>query len=106
MIFDEDIYKAVVAYKAKGVLPKKSSDQKVLKETLDAYRRLGFGLPKNTRTKVQKLFKDLQTTTQTFDRNINEWSGSILVSKEELDGTPIPYQESLEQKDGKYILLL
>lgn len=104
MIFDEDIYKAVVAYKANGILPKKSSDQKVLKETLDAYRRLGFGLPKNTRTKVQKLFKDLQTTTQTFDRNINEWSGSILVSKEELDGTPIPYQESLEHKDGKYIV--
>lgn len=102
MIYDEDIYKAVVEYKTNGVLPKKDSDKKILKETLDAYRRLGFGLPKNTRAKVQKLFKDLQTTTQMFDRNINEWRGSILASKEELDGTPLSYQESLEKKGDKY----
>jgi thimet oligopeptidase len=104
MVYDEDIYRAVAEYKAKGSLPKKDSDKKVLKETLDAYRRLGFELPKDKRAQVQKLFKDLQTTTQMFDRNINEWRGSILVSKEELAGTPTPYQESLERKDGKYVV--
>lgn len=104
MVYDEDIYKAVVEYKAIGVLPKKEPDKKILKETLDAYRRLGFELPRNARAKVQKLFKDMQTTSQAFDRNINEWRGSILVSKEELDGTPLSYQESLEKKDGKYIV--
>ena len=104
MIYDEDIYKAVVEYRSQGVILKKESDKKILKETLDAYRRLGFELPKDKRAKVQKLFKDLQTTTQMFDRNINEWRGSILVSKEELDGTPLSYQESLEVKDGKYVV--
>lgn len=104
MVYDEDIYRAVVEYKTTGALPKKESDKKILRETVDAYRRLGFELPKIKRAKVQKLFKDLQTTTQMFDRNINEWRGSILVSKEELEGTPLSYQESLEIKDRKYVV--
>lgn len=104
MAFDEDIYNAILEYVKFGKAPQKESHKKILKETLDAYRRLGFGLPKVKRTKVQKLFKVLHAASQDFERNINEWQGSILVSKEELNGTPLSYQESLEQKDGRYIV--
>ncbi len=104
MVYDEALYKAVIEYAGKKEKLTKESDKKLLKETLDAYRRLGFGLPTKKRSLVQKLFKDLQKTTQEFDRNINEWRGSILVSKEELSGTPLSYQESLEVRDGKYIV--
>ncbi len=104
MVFDEGIYNAILEYVHFGKAPQKESHKKLLKETLDAYRRLGFGLPKVKRTKVQKLFKTLHAASQDFERNINEWQGSISVSKEELAGTPLSYQESLAQKDGKYIV--
>lgn len=104
MAFDEDIYNAILEYVQFGKAPQKESHKKLLKETLDAYRRLGFGLPKAKRTQVQKLFKVLHAASQDFERNINEWQGSILVSKEELFGTPLSYQESLEQKGGKYVV--
>ena len=104
MVYDESIYKAIIEYKNNGALPKKESDKKLFRETIDAYRRLGFTLPKVKRTQVQKLFKQLQATAQMFERNINEWRGSILVSKEELDGTPVSYQESLERKGEKYVV--
>jgi len=104
MVFDEGIYKAIVEYIEHNPEPKKASHKKIIEDTLDAYKRLGFALPKAKRAKVQKLFKELQATSQQFDRNINEWHGSILVSKEELLGTPLPYQESLERKDGLYVV--
>lgn len=104
MAFDEEVYKAIIEYTKFGDTPQQESHKKLLQETLKAYKRLGFDLPKAKRSKVQKLFKELQAVSQKFNRNINEWRGSILVSKEELKGTPISYQESLEQKGGKYVV--
>lgn len=104
MIYDESVYQVIAEYRKSKQKEPRLSDEKLLKETLDAYRRLGFALPKVRQQKIQALFKELQAVSQKFSTNINDWRGSIFVSKEELDGTPLPYQESLERKGLDYIV--
>lgn len=100
--FDEDIYKAIVTYANKKEPLLDPSDAKLLADTLDGYRRLGFGLTKQKRDRVQKLFKTLNNTAQTFGRAINDWRGSITVTKQDLAGTPESYQASLENNGDMY----
>lgn len=104
MTYDESLYTVIANYRKYNVKETNPSHEKLLKETLDAYRRLGFELPKTKRLKVQKLFKDLQAVSQKFSTNINEWRGSILVSEKELEGTPLPYQKSLQKKGLQYVV--
>lgn len=105
--YDEDIYRAVKEYAAKG---KKltDADKKLLKDMLLGCKRMGFDLPKEKRDILQRNIKKLNTLSTTFSHNINEYKDHIFVTREELDGLPERYIQGLgkDKKTGKYKVTL
>ncbi len=104
--YDEDLYRAVQEYsKKKEKL--EGSDKKLFDETLRAYRRMGFALPKAKRDDLKKLLKELGKLEIDFSKNINDYNDHILVKPNEIDGLPERYLQHLARDaKGNYIVTL
>lgn len=97
----EDLYKALKDYAAKKE-PLKGEDARLLDKTLLDFRRAGLELPVKTRDEVRVLRKRLAELESGFGKNINESKDFVLLSKEQLDGTPENFAAKLERVGDKY----
>ncbi|MDQ3018424.1 MAG: Zn-dependent oligopeptidase [bacterium] len=103
--YDEGMYRAIKELEARK--PKlQGADKKLFKDTLLAYKRLGFELPKAKRDLVQKNSQALAKVSSDFRKNINDYEDHLLVTKEDLAGLPESYIEGLSKEKGKYKITL
>ncbi len=104
--YDEDLYHAVLTCARKNE-PLEGPDKKLLEDTLRAYRRMGFSLSMEDREELKDIVKQISKLSIEFSKNINDWQGYILVTREELLGLPESYISALEKDNtGKYKITL
>ncbi len=63
-------------------------DAKLLKETLRDYRRAGLHLPKEQRSEVERLRKELARLITDFQSNVNKAKLAVKFTRAELEGVP------------------
>ncbi len=104
--YREDVYQAIRAFAATS--PKLTGeDAKLLAETLRDYRRAGMELPPDKRKEVQGWRKQLSELGNEFETNLFASKGSVIFSKEELDGVPADLLATPGMKtvDNRYQIL-
>ena len=95
--FREDLYDAIREYSERPDAATLSGEEaRVLDHTLRDYRRIGFGLPKEQRERVQALMSRLVELGTEFRRAIDEWDDGILATREELAGMPDRWIDGLK----------
>jgi len=107
--YREDVFKAVKAfadaYEA-GTGPRlEGEDRKLYRDVMRDYRRAGLTLDKATRDQVEALQKQIARLSTEFDRNISEARAPLVFSREDLEGVPEAFLESVKGKDGTYTVL-
>lgn len=96
----EDIYKLVQAALQKGEKLDPES-QRLLEKDHKSYIRSGLGLPAGlTRDRFKDIKKRLSQLGIIFNKNLNEESGGIWLTLEELDGVPSDVVSGLEKGEG------
>lgn len=95
--YDEAIYKAVKAVEAKGLVLT-GPDEKLFRDMLRHYRRMGFELPPETRELLKAHFKRLGELSTKFEMNVNKARDFVLVTREELEGLSELYINRLERE--------
>ncbi len=108
--YDEGIYKAVKEYYSYNYKKEKknldSEDDKLIKDMMLGFKRLGFDLPNSDREKLKKIDKKCSELANEYDARINENADYILCSKDELDGIPEQIINSFAMESGKYKVTL
>lgn len=79
-------------------------EKHIFDDMLRGFKKAGFGLADDQRARVIVLKKELNDLDTQFSKNINEDNRTIVVTKEELAGVPDTFVQTLEQKDGNYVL--
>lgn len=104
LIHDRGIWDAAQAWVATGELQRLTGpDRKLADDTLRDLRRVGFALPEDRFQELRQKRTALQKLESEFERAINEWDDGIEVKREELDGLPERYIQSLKRTpDGRY----
>ena len=100
--FREDLYAAIKAFADRGE-SLGPDEQRLLDFELRDYRRNGFELPEAERARVRELSDELVSLGVEFQKNVSEWEDGIVVSRDELEGLPGPFVDSLqtEEVDGE-----
>ena len=97
--YREDVYHAVNAYAR--TLPKLvGEEEKLLKEVLRDYRRVGLELPKDKRDEVERLRKELTQLTTDFESNITKVQHPVTFTRAELEGVPESFLSQAGVKTG------
>lgn len=106
VVYDEGVYAAIKEYASKK--EKLSGDEKILlDDTLRAYKRMGFDLPKSTQKVLKNNLKKLSKLTLAFRKNINEYKDFITLTREEAAGLSERFLEGLNKDtEGRYIVTL
>jgi thimet oligopeptidase len=81
-------------------------DQKLLEEYEEDFFFSGMELSESDQKKLASLTRELVDLRSEFRTNLNDWSNPQLFSRDELEGLPESLIESLEKKNGKYVLTL
>ncbi len=101
--FREDLHQAVKEFAATAeAAALVGEEQRLLERTLRDYRRHGFELPKEQREQVQALMQRLVELGTEYRKAIDTWDDAIVVSREDLAGTPDRWIDGLTQveEDG------
>jgi len=102
---NEDLYNAVLSFsKSKEAQQLTGYKKKFLDDTLLDYKRSGFGLPKEKRNAVKKIFNKLSDLGLAFSKNIADFQDTLFVTTEEIKGLPENYKKERLQKDGTYAI--
>ena len=102
---DEDLYEAVLKYsKSAEANSLKGLRKKFLDDTLLAYKRIGFMLPKEQREKVKAVLNTLTNLGLEFDKNIRSAQDTLFLDEKDLDGMPDNYKKERLQDNGKYAI--
>lgn len=99
--YREDIYRTIKALAEKKPILDTDQD-KYLKELIRDYKRIGFELPLDQRTRVEHLRKELARLGTDFHNNIIQAQCPLRFSKEELEGVPEPFLEQIKNEEGTY----
>lgn len=102
--YDEEIYRAVKTYAAKGEALE-GSDAKLFRDTMRAYWRMGFEIDPALRAELKDNIKEINRLSIDFSQNINNYRDAIAVSREELEGLPESYIAGLKRDaEGMYLV--
>ncbi|KKY24142.1 putative thimet oligopeptidase [Phaeomoniella chlamydospora] len=100
----EDLYKLVNAALKKGEKLDPES-QRLLEKEHKNYIKNGLNIPAGPkRDRFKQIKKRLSELSISFSKNLNEESGGIWFSKEDLDGVPDDVLSTLKIENGKYWL--
>ena len=98
--FREDTYRAVSAYaQTPEAAALEGVPARFLERTLRDYRRNGFELPPGARARIQALKERLVDLGTRFRRNIDEYEDALLLTRDQLDGMPDSYIDTLTEVD-------
>lgn len=101
----EDVYKALKDVEAnveKNGEKLNSEEKRFLERILRDRRRLGLALEPEKREKLLELNTKLSNLQVDFRRALNEEKGSLLFTREELDGVPEASIDGYEKEGDKY----
>ncbi len=102
---NEELYNAVIAYsRSKDANQLTGYKKKFLDDRLLDYKRSGFGLPIENREEVKEVFKELADLGLSFSKNISDFSDTLFVSDDEIDGLPENYKKVRLQENGTYAI--
>ncbi|MDX3353285.1 Zn-dependent oligopeptidase [Streptomyces sp. ME01-24h] len=105
--FDEDLYRAVREF---ADTPEPATltgeDARLLEHTLRDYRRNGFELAIEDRRRLRLLFEELVELESRFMEAIGAWQDGIEVEREDLEGLPDSFIESLQRVGDRYRISL
>lgn len=102
---NEDLYNAVLSFsKSKEAQQLTGYKKKFLDDTLLDYKRSGFGLPKEKRDAVKKIFNQLSDLGLAFSKNIAEFQDTLFVTADEIEGLPENYKKERLQKNSTYAI--
>jgi thimet oligopeptidase len=97
----DDIYQAYKDVAAERE-PLIGEDAKLLKDSLDAYKRSGMDLPMTERVNLKAIRQRLAELSQAFGKNLADYEDGLDLDPEQLKGLPEDYIKGLTQnKDGK-----
>ncbi len=99
--YREDIYLNLQAY-ADSKPELSEEDQRLVDDMLLEYKRLGFNLPIEERSLVEALNKKLNKLSTEFADNVRECNESIVFTKDQLQGLPESFLESIKNVEGEY----
>lgn len=98
LTFRPDLYAAVTRYAATPEARSLTGERaRLLTFTLRDLRRAGHELPAEDRARVRELTQRLVELGVEFERNIAEHDDHLEVTREDLDGLPDEYVDSLEE---------
>ncbi|MFT7557521.1 MAG: thimet oligopeptidase [Planctomycetota bacterium] len=98
-----DLYQAIKGFaKTKSAKALKGPEKKLLEDTLQYFRRTGLELTPAKQKEYQKIEKKLIALSTTYQRNLNDYEGSILVTKDQLQGLSDDYIARLAKKGKLY----
>ncbi len=109
--YDRDLYISVLEYSEGNFSKEKKSlrkeDIKLLEESLREYKRAGFDKDDKMQTEIKKLLKKISKISQSFGKNLNDYTDYISCTEEELDGMSERFISSLPvDEKGKYMVTL
>ncbi|TXT07346.1 hypothetical protein VHUM_03066 [Vanrija humicola] len=97
----EDIYQALLDVEAAGD-KLNAEEQRLLDRMIRDRKRNGLGLPKEKRDELLELQTKIMGLEVDFQRACNEEKGSLLFTKEELEGVPETVLEGYTKEGDKY----
>lgn len=101
----EDVYNAVNAYASTN--PRlEGAKARLLEFTLRDYRRAGMGLPKEQRSILTEIEKEISKTGIEFEKNIREDNTQLLFARDELRGVPDELIRILEPAGGLLVITM
>lgn len=99
--FREDLYRALQEFAAgPAASALGAEDERFLRFELRDFRRNGLDLPGDARGRLRAIFDRLVDLGLAFRSAIDDWQDGIEVTREELDGLPESYVESLAALPG------
>ncbi len=103
----EDLYQVVKAYSLAVAPNSDPIDRKLVEEYMIEFKRNGLELsPEKRKLYIEKKKKLVELSTE-FDKNLVEWKETMEVSKQDLEGLPEDFINSLEKSPaGNYVLTL
>lgn len=102
--FREDVYLNLRAF-ADDQPALEGEDKRLFEDILLQYKRLGYDLPIEERARVEALNKKIRNLGTEFADNLRECNESILFTKDQLDGLPDTFLESIKNVEGEYEVL-
>ena len=101
---NEDLYNSVKSYSlSEDAKELKGINKKYLDDTMRGYKRLGFDLKKERRDELKNIKNRLTKIGLEFNKNITDYTDTLVVDEEAMDGTPEWYKKSMyDSKSGKY----
>uniref|UniRef100_A0A672GXU2 Peptidase M3A/M3B catalytic domain-containing protein n=1 Tax=Salarias fasciatus TaxID=181472 RepID=A0A672GXU2_SALFA len=104
MSMRSDVYRRVVALQVTP--PLSAESRRFLERLVKLGRRNGLHLDTHTQEEIKRLKKQLSSLCIDFNRNLNEDSSCLLLSREELGGLPEDFLDSLEKEGDRLRLTL
>lgn len=102
----EDLFKAVEAASSKLPADVDSETKRLVEKMLLEFKLNGLALNKEDREKLKSLRNKLSELEVEFSKNMNEDKTILKFSKEDLEGCPESFLESLEKDGDKYVLTM
>lgn len=101
----EDLYNAVKAYAATE--PELEGEHKrLLERLLRDYRRSGMELPSDKRDRMKALELELNELKLEFQKNLQNDDSRFLATRDELEGVPDDFLETLDRSGELYVLTI
>ena len=102
--YDEGLALAIKEYAAKNESIT-GPDKKLFNDILRRYRRMGFELSAAQQHELKENLRAIAKSSQSFQKNINDYLEAITATREELDGLSENYIAGLtKDKDGNYLV--
>lgn len=103
---NKKLYRALLDYVDNNMIKEELSAEEnfFVSNTMDDYKRIGLDLDEEKLGQVRSLMQEINALSAEFEKNINQDSSSILVTKEELQGLPAQTIDALEKKDNLFVI--
>ncbi len=100
MNLNEDLFHAVEMFaNSPDATELSGEDFKLFDDIYKGFLRQGFGLPKETRDEIKKVRNELSKIGLEFNNNISNYTDTLVVTEEQMDGTPDWYKEAYRHGD-------
>ncbi len=107
LAFREDVYRAVKQFSESEAAASLAGEKKRLLDfTMRDLLKAGHGLAPEKKARLQELANRMVELSVEFERNIADDKSHVIAGADELAGLPPAFVESLEERDGGYVITM